>query len=208
MSGKIAIINYGIGNLTSVQNALKFVGYESSLIDKASDLKNYDKFILPGVGAFGAAMQNLKTRGFVDELYTEVLTKEKPILGLCLGMQLFFSRSDENGLFDGLNWIDGEVKSLKKITQNLSVPHMGWNEISPTESNILLKNITPADNIYYFVHSYACFAEKKEQVLATTTYGATFDVMINQKNIFGCQFHPEKSQKSGLQILKNYVELC
>jgi len=204
---KIAIIDYGMGNLTSVQNALVFLGLDATRVQDAREIKNHDKLILPGVGAFGHAMKNLESSGMKEALTEEVLNHKKPLLGLCLGMQLLFESSNEHGTHAGFGWIKGHVKNLADLVSGIPVPHVGWNDVEAAPGSMLLKNIPQAQNVYYFVHSYACFSEERDTVKGTVSYGTTFDVVVEKENIYGCQFHPEKSQKSGLQILQNFAGL-
>ena len=204
--GKIGIINYGMGNLISVKNAIDFIGKDAEIIDEPSEIQKFDKLILPGVGAFAMAMDNLTTRGFIEPLTKEVLINKKSLLGLCLGMQLLFESSEEHGLNNGLGWIKGNVRSLKNEV-SLVVPHMGWNNLTIKKKSQLLKNINVNELDYYFVHSFYCKCDYENDVIATTEYEVKMDVIIEHENIFGCQFHPEKSQKNGLELIKNFCEL-
>lgn len=203
----IGIINYGMGNLTSVKNALDFLQLPATIIQKADDFAACDKVILPGVGAFGLAMKNLNELCMVEAISEFTLVNKKPFLGLCLGMQLLFESSTEHGFHTGLGLVEGQVKDLNEVVKNLPVPHMGWNSVQVKEGSLLLKNIPEQEQIFYFVHSYYCDATSKSDVKATVNYSIDFDVVIEKDNLFGCQFHPEKSQKSGLQILKNFGSL-
>jgi glutamine amidotransferase len=201
----IGIINYGMGNLASVKSALDYLGIESKIIENPIDLEKMDKMILPGVGAFGMAMDNLNKFGFSSVIKELVNVKQKPILGICLGMQLLLESSTEHGYHKGLGIIEGQVKMFDKNFINLPVPHIGWNNvIPPNNSNkILFKNQETAAT-YYFVHSYFCTINDISFVAGSTEYGILFHSSIEKNNIFGCQFHPEKSQKSGLNIFKNF----
>lgn len=204
----IGIVNYGMGNLTSVRNALNFFNIPNEIFDSPSEIKKYDKLILPGVGAFGLAMENIHETGFAEALQEDVLVKNKPLLGLCLGMQLLLDSSCEHGNHKGLGFIKGTVDYLGDRIDNLPIPHMGWNQLQVKKNvSLLFKNIPVEEQIYYFVHSFYCDLNDKTLVAAQTTYGISFDVVLEDRHIFGCQFHPEKSQKSGLQILKNFWEL-
>ncbi len=202
----IGIINYGMGNLASVKNALDYLEIDSKIIDQPDELMEVDKLILPGVGAFGMAMDNLRSRGFVEPLKEVVLEQKKPILGICLGMQLFLSKSYEFGEHEGLNFIQGEVKSFADKVKDLPIPHIGWNRVK-FEKNTLLNNVEPDKAIFYFVHSFYCDLENKGDESGGTDYGIDFTSMIEKDNIFGAQFHPEKSQKFGLEIFSSFHKL-
>jgi len=206
MSLKIGIVNYEMGNIASVKNAIEFIGHNPTIISDTSELDFCDKIILPGVGAFPNAMENLRRLGFIDKLYENVFLKKKPIIGLCLGMQLLFDKSEEHGSHFGLGWVKGSVNDLKKEV-DLNVPHIGWESISKQKNSRLFEGIKDGDMDFYFVHGYYCKCDDASDILATVDYGVKMDVMIEKDNIFGCQFHPEKSQKSGLKILKNFCEL-
>jgi imidazole glycerol-phosphate synthase subunit HisH len=203
---RIGIIDYGMGNIASVQNALTFLGYESEIINTVNSLSSYDKLILPGVGAFPRAMQNLKERNLIERLNQIVIGEKRPILGLCLGLQLFFEYGYEDEKTKGLSWIEGEVLSLKDEI-DLTVPHMGWNDLIIKQPSLLLNEIQSEEDNFYFVHSYYCKCTNDSNVIATVEYGVQMDVVIQKDNIYGCQFHPEKSQKSGLKIIKNFLEI-
>lgn len=203
----IGIINYGMGNLSSVKNALDFLQIPNAIISSEKEFDACDKLILPGVGAFALAMKNLNESGLSTAIQTSTQVKSKAILGLCLGMQLLFESSTEHGLNKGLSLVKGEVKDLNEKVKNFPVPHMGWNSLLGNKDSLLLKNIAPEEQVFYFVHSYYCDAADKSCVSAKVNYDFEFDVMIEKDNFFGCQFHPEKSQKSGLHILKNFADL-
>lgn len=201
---KIAILNYNMGNLASVFNALKKVGENRISIQIENDpekISSYDKIILPGVGAFGDAIEHLKDIG-MDRAIVEFAKSGKYLLGVCLGMQLLFEKSEEFGEHRGLSLLNGEVKRFPKT--HLKIPHMGWNRVFPKHTNSLFRDL---DNPYlYFVHSY--YVETTEEnILATTQYGITFTSAIEKENIFGLQPHPEKSHNNGLKILENFIEL-
>ncbi len=198
----ISIVNYGVGNLKSLQNAFQFLGLESELINSPEGVSRAEKLILPGVGAFSFAMENIHKLNLNDAI-NEKAQSGAPVLGICLGMQLFFSRSEERGEHKGFDLIPGHVL---KINAGLKVPHMGWNEINFTRESILARNLPPS-RYGYFVHSFYCEPEDSNAVIATTEYGETFACAVESANIFGVQFHPEKSQELGLQILKNFAEI-
>ncbi|PAF41258.1 imidazole glycerol phosphate synthase subunit HisH [Helicobacter sp. 11S03491-1] len=204
----IAIIDYNIGNLASVKNALEVVGAKSSVESNPDRLLSYDKLILPGVGAFGDAIASLKTTG-MKEAILEFVKSGKYILGICLGMQLLFEKSYEFGEYQGLGLIKGEVIKFETATSAIKIPHMGWNQclITPKgEQHHLLKNIKQKAYLY-FVHSYHVCCDNRDNILAECVYGYTFPAIIGKENILGLQPHPEKSHYDGLQILKNFATL-
>lgn len=200
----IAIIDYDAGNLKSVEKALIKVGAEPVVTRDASVILQADKVILPGVGAFGEAMEKLESFGLVDTIH-KVVEKGTPFLGICLGLQLLFEYSEEKEGCKGLSILKGGIKRIPDAP-GLKVPHMGWNSLTVTEDAKLFKNL-PADPYVYFVHSYYLQAEEPEIVAATAEYGVTVHASVEKDNIFACQFHPEKSGEVGLVILKNFVEL-
>ena len=197
------IINYGMGNLASVKNALDHLNIEARIISEPGDLHKVDKIVLPGVGAFGMAMQNLDRSGFSDAIRELVLVKQKPIIGLCLGMQLLLDSSTEHGVHKGLGIVGGKVLFFGDAVSGLTVPHIGWNDVQYPDDTILFRGLEPAPD-YYFVHSYYCLLDDQDHVAGTTTYGIPFHSSIANGHIFGCQFHPEKSQRCGLTLLKNF----
>ncbi len=204
----ISIINYGAGNLRSVEKALEKLNVNSQITTDKQVIKNSSGLILPGVGAFDSAILQLKKLNLVSLIVDEIQTG-KPFLGLCLGMQLLFEESEE-GKEKGIGLIKGKVKKFVFDQQQprLKVPHMGWNNINVKNvSSPLLKNI-PQNSKVYFVHSYYCVPENNEDILAETNYGFDFCSAVQKNNIFALQFHPEKSSYIGLQILKNFGELC
>jgi len=198
---RLAILNYNMGNLASVVNALKVVGVDATIESDADKIITYDKIILPGVGAFGDAMEHLQKIG-MDRAIIEYAKSGKYLLGVCLGMQLLFESSEEFGEHQGLSILKGRVKRFPK--SDLKVPHMGWNKIFQKHQNSIFKEV---DNPYlYFVHSYYVETEDKN-ILGETEYGVRFTSAVERDNIFGLQPHPEKSHKNGLHILKNFIEL-
>ncbi len=200
----IAIIDYDAGNIKSVEKALQKLGQEVVITRDADTILNADKVILPGVGAFGDAMANLKKFG-MDEVIYQVVDKGIPFLGICLGLQLLFERSDESKGVAGLGILKGEICRIPDQA-DLKIPHMGWNSLHLQNGGRLFKNIE--ENAYvYFVHSYYLRAEEEEIVKATTEYSTHIHAAVEKGNVFACQFHPEKSSDVGLQILKNFVEL-
>ena len=206
----IAIVDYGMGNLRSVEKGFERFGFKARVTDNHKELESADKLVLPGVGAFQDAMDGLKQRGLTDTI-VNCIKSGKPFLGICLGLQLLFSRSYEDGEHTGLGIIPGEVVRFKfsgnGTNGKLKIPHMGWNNINLRKpDNPLLKNV-PDNAFMYFVHSYYVRPEDNRVVATETEYGVRFASMIWDKNIFASQFHPEKSQKYGLAILKNFGDL-
>jgi imidazole glycerol-phosphate synthase subunit HisH len=201
-----AIIDYGMGNLTSVNNAIEYLGFNCEIIDNPDLISKFDKLILPGVGAFEACINNLKNKKFVKTLNEEVLTKKKPILGICLGMQVMAKKGFEGGEFEGLGWFNASVVKIRPQTNTIKVPNIGWNKIDYNKENILFQNLKDPVEVY-FVHSYHmdCFDQKN--IIATSIYGHKITVAVNKDNIYGTQFHPEKSQDLGLQILENFLSI-
>ena len=213
----VLIIDYGSGNIKSVYNSVKKtlnnfnMTIEVKVSNNLLEIKNSDKIILPGVGSFNQCMDRInKTEDLVGTLNDQIITKKKPFLGICVGMQILADYGYENKKTKGLSWINGEVKSLKNFTdhsQNLKVPHMGWNNLSINSKTInLLHNITDEDQ-FYFVHSYFFDIKNKKNIISNTKYGIEIPAIINYDNIFGFQFHPEKSGSSGLKILYNWLKL-
>jgi glutamine amidotransferase len=203
----IGIIDYGMGNIASVQNALRFIGADSVIIDRPELVASVDRLILPGVGAFPMAMDNLRERQLIEPLRQFVLTENKPLIGLCLGMQLLFDASHEFGEHAGLGFIAGNVLPLEPEKIRLPVPHMGWNELTIQRESPILAEIPETERDVYFVHSFYCKADNREDVVATVEYGVEMDVVVQKNNLFGCQFHPEKSQQTGLKILQHFSQL-
>lgn len=199
----IAIIDYGAGNLMSVKNALDFIGAENRITDNAEEILAADKVILPGVGAFGSAMECLNKSGLSDAV-KEIAKKNTPLLGICLGLQLMFEESEESPDVKGLGLFKGKI--VKIPDTGLKIPHMGWNSITLTKGSKILNNI--GDNPFvYFVHSYYLKAEDKSIVSAYAEYGEPLDIAVESSNIFAVQFHPEKSGSAGLNILENFANL-
>lgn len=196
--GLTVVIDYGMGNLGSIVKALAYVGGNVLLSDKPEDLRRAKYIVLPGVGAFGDGIKNLRASGFEPLLEEEVLGKKKLFLGICLGMQLLAKKSEEFNTDElGLGWIDAEVKKIK-VEQPLKVPHVGWNTV------VWKKGDRPPSD-FYFVHSYHLVPNDKSVIAGVTDYGGEIVAAVEQGNIFATQFHPEKSQKDGLQILEHFV---
>lgn len=204
----IGIINYGLGNPGSIINMLKKIGVEAVLTSDEEILRNADKLILPGVGAFDAGMHNLTEKALIPLLNQLVLGDKKPILGICLGMQLL-GKSSEEGVLPGLGWIDFKNTrfNLNEDNPSFKIPHMGWNTIVPQADHSLLHNMNQ-DTRFYFVHSYHAVCRDVSNVLTKTEYGYSFASAVMQDNIYGVQFHPEKSHRFGMHLLKNFVECC
>jgi imidazole glycerol-phosphate synthase subunit HisH len=203
----IAIIDYGMGNLGSVKRKLDRIGVESVITFDPDVIRNSDKLILPGVGHFGNAINELKVRGLLDILNHEVLIKKKPILGICLGVQLMTNHSEE-GDVAGFGWIDAEVIRFKvQNTLKFKVPHMGWNQVELKKSSLLFDEVDLKQG-FYFVHSYHLKCNDQADVLNETVYEYPFVSAIQKDNIYGVQYHPEKSHEAGEQLLRNFVNLC
>ena len=201
----IAIIDYGVGNLFSLTSSFKYVGADVCVTSDPEEIKKADKIILPGVGAFGDAIKKLKDTG-LDKIVVEEANNGKPLMGICLGMQLLFEKSYEYGEHNGLGLLKGSVVPMENyIDKSLKIPHIGWNALSIKKESPLFKYLKNGDHVY-FVHSY--FAKDcDESLLATTEYGKELTAAVAYKNIYGCQFHPEKSGDIGLKILKAFCEL-
>jgi len=203
----IVIIDYGMGNLKSVENAFTKVGYKTVITDDLNQIKKASALVLPGVGAFRDAIKFLRAKK-IDKELIKAIKAGKPFLGICLGMQLLFSFSEEGGFFDGLNIISGKVR---RFSDSVKCPHLGWNKIKFTSNsnhnkNPIFRDI-PDESYFYFVHSYFCEPDNQEIICSTTDYGLVFPSSIRERNLFGVQFHPEKSGALGLKILKNFGEL-
>ncbi len=200
----IAVIDYDAGNIKSVEKALLHLGQEVKITDSAQEILSADKVVLPGVGAFGDAMGNLKRRG-LDEVIRQAAENGTPFLGICLGLQLLFEKSDEAPGIEGLGILPGEILKIP-AKEGLKIPHMGWNSLHLEHGGRLFQNV-PEQSYVYFVHSYYLKAGEEESVKASTEYGVHIHASVEKGNVFACQFHPEKSSDVGLQILKNFVEL-
>ena len=205
---KITIVDYGSGNVLSAQKSFIKIAKDNNIeVDvliskKLNDVKNSTHIVLPGQGAFSTCMNGLKkTDGLIDELSEFALIKKKPFLGICVGMQMLANISEENGDHEGLGWIDGQIKLLPE--DNLKLPHMGWNLATPTNSKY--NNLISTKNDYYFVHSYYFDCANKDNILAETKYGTNFASIVGKENIYGVQFHPEKSSSQGLNLLKEFI---
>ncbi|MFN8598414.1 MAG: imidazole glycerol phosphate synthase subunit HisH [Anaerolineae bacterium] len=218
----IALIDYGISNLRSVQKAFAHLGVEVTLIDTPDQLAQADRLILPGVGAFRAGMAGLHARGLIEPIKQAVIAG-KPLIGICLGMQLLFESSDELGDTEGLGLLPGHVTKIKlqdaphsslvirqreaSLRDSLKIPHMGWNQLDLVRAHPLVNGVE-SGSYAYFVHSYAVYPEQRDIVIATTDYGGPFASIVGRGNICGLQFHPEKSQAVGLRLLQNFLEMA
>ena len=202
----VGIIDYGLGNLGSIQNMLKVIGEKSVISSDIDTLENCDRYILPGVGAFDAGMSRLAKKGLIDFVKKIADVDKKPILGICLGMQLLGRRSDE-GELNGLNLIPFETVRFELDHTDLKIPHMGWDVVEFKKVHPLMKNLTGQQR-FYFVHSYHAKCDSAENVLMTCDYGYEFAASVCKDNVMGVQFHPEKSHDFGMALLKNFVEEC
>ena len=196
------IIDYNVGNLHNLKNALDFSGIENKLVTNPDEVKKADRILLPGVGAFAPAMDHLKKSGMLEALQ-EKFQSGAPMLGVCVGAQLLMDNSEEDGFHEGLGWIKGKVK---RFSHELKIPQIGWNSVKIQKNNLLFTHVS--DEMYfYFVHSYHLELRNNDQVLGMTNYGYDFASVVCKENLWGVQFHPEKSQNAGLQLLKNFCTL-
>lgn len=201
----IAIIDYDAGNIKSVEKAFQFLSEEAVLTRNRDEILKADAVVLPGVGAFGDAMEKLHRYGLVEVL-KEIAEKQIPLLGICLGLQLMFEKSDESPGVEGLGILKGEILHIP-VSADVKIPHIGWNSLKFPTKGRLFQNI-PEESYVYFVHSYYLKAENEEIVTAVTEYGTTIHAAVEQGNVFACQFHPEKSSETGLQILRNFISVA
>jgi glutamine amidotransferase len=200
----IVVVDYGSGNVRSVVNALAAAGADARVSGRVEDLRAAERIVLPGVGAFGDCMKNLLAAGLVAPLEEEVRLKRKPFLGICVGMQLLAREGHENGVHAGLGWLPGVVARFTVEDKGLKVPHVGWNEVVAMRPGVLLRGIKERST-FYFVHSYHFACEDPEAVTAACDYGAPFTAAVERGNVFGTQFHPEKSQENGQRVLQNFL---
>jgi glutamine amidotransferase len=201
----ITIINYGCGNIKAIQNVFNKLSIQSKVASNSSDLYDAEKLILPGVGAFDYAMQKLLDSDMIDVVNEMVLHNKIPVIGICVGVQLM-AKSSEEGKLKGLGWIDAEVKRFddSKLDHKVSLPHMGWNDVFPTQKNSLFEGLEN-DSKFYFLHSYYLACNNEAQVLAKAAYAGDFVCAVNHNNIYGVQFHPEKSHHYGVKLLENFA---
>jgi glutamine amidotransferase len=202
---KIVIVDYGVGNFRNVQKAFETIGAVAEITDAVETVEQAEAVVLPGVGAFGDAMRHLRERG-LDQPVLAAAQAGKPLLGICVGLQLLFDQSEEMGQHRGLGILPGQIIRFPQ-GWGLTVPHMGWNQIQPAREHPLLQHISPGD-FAYFAHSYYAVPTNPAHIIACTDYGQPFPTIVGRENVCAIQFHPEKSQQVGLQILKNFVEFA
>jgi imidazole glycerol-phosphate synthase subunit HisH len=202
----ISIVNYGMGNLGSVQNMFKRIGAASQIINTVPEILQAKKLLLPGVGAFGNAMQLIDDQNFRAALEQKVLVEKTPILGICLGMQLLTNGSEESPGSKGLGFVDANSIKFNLEDKGLKVPHMGWNYIFETKQNDFIKDL-PSNPKFYFVHSYYVKCNQPQDELAHCDYGKPFTAMVQKDNVYGAQFHPEKSHKYGMKLFENFAAI-
>jgi glutamine amidotransferase len=203
---KVAVIDYGMGNLGSVTRAFVQLGAEVVLAEKPAEVFDADRLVLPGVGNFSIAMERLSDAGWIDVIKRQVVEFRRPLLGICLGMQLLATFGDEGGGVDGLALIPGKITLLDALGCRLRVPHVGWNDTSLSPESPLFKGI-PSVTDFFYVHSYAFDLQSQKYVIGTVDYGIPVVAAVQKDHIFGTQFHPEKSSKAGIQVLKNFLTL-
>jgi glutamine amidotransferase len=201
----VAIVDYGMGNVRSLMNALEYVGEDALITDDVGAMAEADRIVLPGVGAFGDAMAAIRAKRLQEPLTRLALEERKPILGVCLGMQLFAKRSHEHGVHEGLGWLDAEVLPLD-VAPPAKVPHVGWNALEYDPADWLLAGIPAQQTDFYFVHSFHMVCSDPADLVATTDHGGAVTAIVRRDNLVAAQFHPEKSQDNGLQLLQNWLE--
>jgi len=201
----IAIVDYGMGNVRSLMNAFEYFGEDAIITKDEDELREADRIVLPGVGAFGDAIEAIRQQGLEDLLNELALVEKKPMLGICLGMQLFAKSSVEHGQHKGLGWLDADIETIK-VDRPLKVPHVGWNNISYPEDDWLFEGLPKGQANFYFVHSFHMVCHNNSQLLATVDYGSPVTAIARHENLLAIQFHPEKSQDNGLRLLQNWVE--
>jgi glutamine amidotransferase len=200
----ITVVDYGLGNLGSIENMLKRINVPVNVTSNLSEIKKASKLLLPGVGKFDAAMNRINDSGLRDVLDEKALNEKIPVLGICLGMQLL-TYSSEEGEVPGLGWIKATTKKFP-VFDDLKVPHMGWNEVDVSNDNLLIQSL-PKNPRFYFVHSYCVHVNDSKHSILKTKYGIEFDSAVGHGNVFGAQFHPEKSHKFGMQLLRNFASI-
>ena len=198
----IAIIDYGVGNLYNLKNALDFQGIDNRIVTEPAEIETCSHLILPGVGAFGPAMEHLRAAG-MEELVRERVAAGTPFLGVCVGMELMFEASEEDGLHEGLGLLPGRIV---RFAHKLKIPQIGWNQVAFQEADPLLEGI-PDQSYFYFVHSYYARLVERTDALGLTDYGGEFPAIVHRDNLWGVQFHPEKSQNAGLRLLRNFAAI-
>ena len=203
---KVVIIDYGMSNTDSVARAVEECGGYPVVSDQASDIETANRIILPGVGAFPDAMHNIKERSLDKILHEQVIDNQIPFLGICLGMQLLATKGTEGRETAGLGWINGVVRRFEPTSNDTRIPHIGWNEVCFARESPLFENL-PTNKDFYFVHSYHFCCDNEQDILARTPYCGTFVSAIGKDHIFGVQFHPEKSQRLGFQVLRNFLAI-
>lgn len=207
---RVAIIDYGINNVRSVRNAVEYCGHEAVVTHGSDEIVDASHIILPGVGAFGDAMKNIRDRGLDEILARDVYEAGKPLLAVCLGMQLLAETSEEHAddgeLFRGLGLIEADVRRLRPKDPDLKIPHMGWNNITKLREHPILANIRETNLAFYFVHSFAMSCKNEADVVGRATYGQDVTAIVARDNIVGTQFHPEKSQDSGIELVSNFLQ--
>lgn len=201
---KVGIVNYGMGNLGSVRRAFEDIGAEPVIANHPSSLYEVDRVVLPGVGAYAEGIAHLGHGGWIDALNDVVSAQGKPLLGICLGMQMLATAGHEGGVTQGLDMIPGQVRRLDELGCMLRIPHVGWNEVRYCNDEVLFEGIPDASD-FYFVHSYAFVPQTDESLVATVPYGIDIAAVVRRGHVFGCQFHPEKSSQAGRQLLKNFL---
>jgi len=202
----ISIIDYKMGNIKSIENAFSFLGVDYKIVNSKEDILNSEKIILPGVGSFRQAMQNIKEMNMYDAIREVAIDKKIPILGICLGMQLLADSSQEDGVSNGLGLISANVYKLTTKDEKVKIPHVGFNTVFHENGGSLFHGLKDSTD-FYFVHSYHFIADEQECVSSYSIHGEKFIASVEKENIYGTQFHPEKSQANGLRVLKNFVEL-
>lgn len=201
----ITVVDYGMGNVGSIKNMLKYIGKESTITSDPDKIYKASKLILPGVGSFDIAMRNIEKHNLLEVLNLKALKDKIPILGICLGMQILTNDSEE-GISKGLGWINANTKKFKLNETKFKIPHMGWNTVKVANENLLSKQFH-TDTRFYFVHSYFVKVNDEKNSILKTQYHINFDSAINNDNIYGVQFHPEKSHKNGMQLFKNFIKI-
>ena len=201
---KVAIINYGMGNLGSVRRAFEDIGAEAVIANHPASLYEANRIVLPGVGAFTEGMKQLHQGGWVSALHDVVTLQHKPLLGICLGMQMLATYGHEGGFSEGLGFIPGHIEKLDNLGCQLRIPHVGWNAVKYNVNDMIFDKI-PDTSDFYFVHSYAFVPQSSKDVIATVSYDLDIPAVVRKDHVLGCQFHPEKSSKAGRQLLRNFM---